>query len=185
MKRVLYTLVASALLAALIPASALARGHHARHHHARHHHKIRHREFGHAGAPVAPGMDANAGMVASFDGTKLTIELADGSTVSGTVNNDTEIECEGIDDSHTSFHRDDHGSGRSGGDDHGDRGDDHGDRGDRGDDNDNDDNDMENCDSSDLTPGAMVHEARLRLSGAGATWDKVELLTSSNADDDD
>jgi hypothetical protein len=181
LKRVLYTLVASALVAALIPATALARGHHGRHHHARHHHKIRHREFGHAGAPVAPGMDDNAGMVASFDGTKLTIELADGSTVSGTVDNDTEIECEGIDDSHTSFHRDDHGSGQSGGDDHGDRGDDNGDRGDRGDDN---DNEMENCDTSDLTPGTIVHEARLRLSGAGAVWDKVELLTSSNADDD-
>jgi len=179
LKRVLYTLVASALLAALIPATALARGHHARHHHARHHHKIRHRQFGHAGAPVAPGMDDNAGMVASFDGTKLTIQLADGSTVSGTVNNDTEIECEGIDDSHTSFHRDDHGSG---GDDQGGRGDD---QGDRGDDNDNDDNDMENCDASNLTPGTIVHEATLKLSGAGAVWDKVELLTSSNADDDD
>ena len=126
-------------------------------------------------------MDANAGMVASFDGTKLTIELADGSTVSGTVNNDTEIECEGINDSQTSFHGDDHGSGRSGGDDQGDRGDDNGDR---GDDNDNDDNPMQNCDTSDLTPGTMVHEARLSLSGAGAVWDKVELLTSSTAGND-
>ena len=177
MKRVLYTLVASALLAALIPATALARGHHARHHHARHHHKIRHRQFGHAGAPVAPGMDDNAGMVASFDGTKLTIQLADGSTVSGTVNNDTEIECEGVDMSHTSLHRDDEGRDHSGGDDN---------SGPGSNDGDNDDNDMKNCDSSSLTPGTIVHEAELKLSSAGAVWDKVELLTSaSSAGDDD
>jgi hypothetical protein len=182
LRKVLYTLVASALVVALIPATALGRSHHRRHHHqARVHHKIRHKQFGRSDAPTTSAMSDNAGTVASFDGTKLTIQLTDGSTVSGTVNNDTEIECEGVDGSHTSFHGDDHGSGRSGGDNHGDRGD----RGDRGDDNDNDDNDMGNCDTSDLTPGTMVHEASLTLSGAGATWDKVELLTSSNADDND
>jgi len=40
---------------------------------------------------------------------------------------------------------------------------------------------MQNCDSSSLTPGAMVHEAELKLSGAGAVWDKVELVTSSSS----
>jgi hypothetical protein len=122
-------------------------------------------------------MADNAGTVATFDGTKLTIQLADGSMVSGTVNNDTEIECEGVDMSHTSLHRDDEGRDHSGGDDNSGAG---------SNDGDNDDNDMKNCDSSSLTPGTIVHEAELKLSGAGAVWDKVELLTSaSSAGDDD
>ena len=40
---------------------------------------------------------------------------------------------------------------------------------------------MQNCDTSSLTPGTIVHEAELKLSGAGAVWDKVELLTSSSS----
>jgi hypothetical protein len=182
LRRVLFTLMASALVVALIPATALGRSHHRRHHHhARVHHKIRHKQFGRGDAPATPSMDDNAGTVASFDGTKLTIQLADGSMVSGTVDNDTEIECEAADMSHHSFNRDDEGRDHNSGDDHGDRGDDNGDR---GDDNDNDGNDMENCDTSSLTPGTIVHEAELKLSGAGAVWDKVELLTSSGSADD-
>ena len=101
MRKVLYTLIAGALVAALIPATALGRSHHRRHHHhARAHHGIRHKQFGRGDAPATPSMADNAGTVASFDGTKLTIQLADGSTVSGTVNNDTEIECEAADMSH-------------------------------------------------------------------------------------
>ena len=177
MRKVLYTLIAGTLVAALIPATALGRSHHRRHHHhARTHHRIRHKQFGRGDAPAAPSMADNAGTVASFDGTKLTIQLADGSMVSGTVNNDTEIECEGVDMSHTSLHRDDEGRDHSGGDDNSGPGDDDGD---------NDDNDMENCDSSSLTPGTIVHEAELKLSGAGAVWDKVELLTSATSDGDD
>jgi hypothetical protein len=177
LRRVLYTLIASALVAALIPAAALARSHHRRHHHhVRVHHRIHHKQFGRSDAPATPAMDDNAGTVASFDGTKLTIQLADGSTVSGTVDGDTEIECEAADMSPTSLHRDNEGRDHNGGDD----------QGDRGDNNDNNDNnDMENCDTGTLTPGTIVHEARLSLSGAGAVWDKVELLTSSNAADDD
>ena len=172
MRRVLYTLIASALVVALIPATALGRSHHRRHHHhARAHHGIRHKQFGRGDAPASPSMADNAGTVASFDGTKLTIQLADGSTVSGTVNGDTEIECDAADMSQTSFHRDDQGGDHSGGD-----------QGDNNDNNDQgDDNEMQNCDSSSLTPGTIVHEAELKLSGAGAVWDKVELLTSSSS----
>ncbi len=181
MRRVLYTLIASALVVALIPATALGRSHHRRHHHhARTHHGIRHKQFGRGDAPASPSMADNAGTVASFDGTKLTIQLADGSTVSGTVNGDTEIECDAADMSQTSFHRDDRRRrsqrGRR--------------QGDNNDNNDQgDDNEMQNCDSSSLTPGTIVHEAELKLSGAGAVWDKVELLTSasssSSSGDDD
>ena len=168
MRRVLYILIAGALVAALIPATALGRSHHRRHHHhARVHHRIRHKQFGRSDAPAAPSMADNAGTVASFDGTKLTIQLADGSTVSGTVNGDTEIECDAADMSQTSLHRDDQGRDHSGGDDNSGPGNNNGD---------NDDNDMENCDTSSLTPGTIVHEAELKLSGAGAVWDKVELL---------
>jgi hypothetical protein len=160
------------LVVALIPATALGRSHHRRHHHhARAHHGIRHKQFGRGDAPASPSMADNAGTVASFDGTKLTIQLADGSTVSGTVNGDTEIECDAADMSQTSFHRDDQGGDHSGGD-----------QGDNNDNNDQgDDNEMQNCDSSSLTPGTIVHEAELKLSGAGAVWDKVELLTSSSS----
>ncbi|MGZ4187071.1 MAG: hypothetical protein ACXVUE_19810 [Solirubrobacteraceae bacterium] len=171
MRRVLYTLIAGALVAALIPATALGRSHHRRHHHARVHHKIRHKQFGRGDAPTTPSMADNAGTVASFDGTKLTIQLADGSTVSGTVNGDTEIECDAADMSQTNFNRDDEGGDHNGGDDNGDQ----------GDNDNNDDNNMQSCDSSSLTPGTIVHEAELKLSGAGAVWDKVELLTSSSS----
>jgi hypothetical protein len=186
LRRVLYTLIAGALVAALIPATALGRSHHRRHHHARVHHKIRHKQFGRSDAPTTPSMADNAGTVASFDGTKLTIQLADGSTVSGTVNGDTEIECDAADMSQTNFNRDDEGGDHNSGDDNGDQGDNN----DNNDDNDdNDDNNMANCDTSSLTPGTIVHEAELKLSGAGAVWDKVELLTSSSSssssDDDD
>ena len=172
MRRVLYTLIASALVVALIPATALGRSHHRRHHHhARAHHGIRHKQFGRGDAPASPSMADNAGTVASFDGTKLTIQLADGSTVSGTVNGDTEIECDAADMSQTSLHRDDQGGDHSAGD-----------QGDNNDNNDQgDDNEMQNCDSSSLTTGTIVHEAELKLSGAGAVWDKVELLTSSSS----
>jgi hypothetical protein len=180
LRKVLYTLIAGALVAALIPATALGRSHHRRHHHhARTHHGIRHKQFGRGDAPAVPSMADNAGTVATFDGTKLTIQLADGSMVSGTVNNDTEIECEGVDMSQPSMHRDDEGRDHSGGDDNSGPGNNDGDN------DDNDDNDMQNCDSSSLTPGAIVHEAELKLSGAGAVWDKVELLTSASSDGDD
>jgi hypothetical protein len=183
LRRVLYTLIASALVVALIPATALGRSHHRRHHHhARVHHRIHHKQFGRSDAPATPSMADNAGTVASFDGTKLTIQLNDGSTVSGTVNGDTEIECEAADMSQSNFNRDDEGGDHNSGDDDNDQGD-------NDDNNDNNDNNAQNCDSSSLTPGTIVHEAELKLSGAGAVWDKVELLTSSSSssssDDDD
>jgi hypothetical protein len=177
LRRLLYTLIAGALVAALIPATALGRSHHRRHHarshHARVHHRIRHRQFGHASDPATPSMSDNAGTVQSFDGTKLTILLADGTTTeTGIVNNDTEIECEAADMSGTSVQGDDDQGGDNSGP---------GDQGDDNDQGDDDNNEAQNCDTSALTPGAIVHEAELRLSGAGAVWDKVELLTSSSS----
>src|SRR5205085_6919555 len=119
LRRILYTLAASALLVAAIPATALGRGHHARSHHrshhARTHHRISHRQFGQASAPTTTAPSDNAGTVASFDPAtnKLTIALNDGSTVSGTVTPDTQIECDSADTSNMqgdiTFRKNDHG----------------------------------------------------------------------------
>lgn len=170
MRKIVLSVVACCAVIAIVPASALAHGRH----HSRHHARVHHRTFGHdwgQSGVSGPSTNAgqNAGTVQSFTGGVLTIALNSGQTVSGDVTDFTEIECESADMS---------GSMRS----H-DRGDGGGDRGDRGDDNGNDQGDDDgenaNCSSADLTPGTVVHEARLRLSGAGATWDKVELVTTS------
>jgi hypothetical protein len=42
--------------------------------------------------------EENAGLIASFDGTTLTIDLAGGGQVSGTVDSTTEIKCENEDE---------------------------------------------------------------------------------------
>ncbi|HET6871249.1 MAG TPA: hypothetical protein VFH80_35380 [Solirubrobacteraceae bacterium] len=174
MRRIVLSVVACCALAAFIPASALAHGHH----HKRHHSRVHHRTFGHdwnqsGSSTTSTSSDQNAGTVQSFTGGVLTIALNNGQTVSGAVTGDTEIECEAADMS-SSLRSHDHGDGG------GDNGDDQGD--DNGNDQGDNDNENANCSSADLTPGTVVHEARLRLSGAGATWDKVELVTASATD---
>jgi hypothetical protein len=167
-----------AALCALMPAAALAHGpsdtHHAKRHH-REHARIRHL---HAAATDS------AGSVMSFDGTTLVITLTNGSTVSGAVTNNTEMSCDssGQTTSMGSDTRADGGPG--GGDDHGDRNDqgDHGDRNNPGDNGDNDDNEGDEgnqmaCTTANLTPGTTVHEAELKISGAGSVWEKVDLIT--------
>ena len=36
------------------------------------------------------------------------------------------------------------------------------------------------CTTADLTPGAVVQDAELRISSAGAVWDEVELVSQSS-----
>jgi hypothetical protein len=179
MRKIVLSVVACCALVAIVPASALAHGkHHKRHHHARV------RQFGHdenQGAQQG-AQDQNAGTVQSFTGGVLTIALNNGQMVSGDVTGDTEIECGAAEMSSSLRSHDSHGDG---GDNNGDQGDDNGN--DQGDDNEN-----ANCSSADLTTGTVVHEAKLRISSAGATWDKVELVTaaannnnSDNDNDDD
>jgi len=197
MRRLLLTVAASAVLVTLAPVSALAKSHHHKKHHKRTHHarvhkaKIRHRRFGNVStppattpAPTTPGAPpADAiGTIQSFTGNVLMIQLNDGTTVTGTVSNDTEIECEAMENEPgDDFGRDlaarraDHGPGggdNSGGDHSGsgDGGDDNG----QGDDNQTDENN--NCTTADLMPGTFVRGAELRLSSASATWDKVDLI---------
>jgi hypothetical protein len=110
----------------------------------------------------------NAGTVASFDGTTLTIDLAGGGQVSGTVASTTRIKCETEDehelgdDSSSTTARASH-----------DGGDDNSNSGPGGDDGDVQHGDEDNvCTPADLTPGTAVHEADLQ----GTTFEEIELV---------
>jgi hypothetical protein len=110
----------------------------------------------------------NPGTIASFDGTTLTIDIAAGGQVSGTVDATTRIKCE-TEDEHEAG--DDSGPGTAtashdGTDDN---------SGPGGDDNSgpgSGDDEARVCTTADLTPGTTVHEAEL----AGTTFEKVELV---------
>jgi len=69
LRRVLYTLIAGALVAALIPATALGHSHHRRHRHAGVHHKIRHNDggSGHDGGTTTTATAATSGGEGSSD----------------------------------------------------------------------------------------------------------------------
>jgi hypothetical protein len=112
--------------------------------------------------------DENAGTIASFDGTTLTIDVAGGGQVSGTVDASTRIRCESEDE-----HEGDDDSGHHGGATASQDG---------SDDNSGPGSDDQSgdtsggpgvaCTTADLTPGTAVHEAELE----GTTFDKVELV---------
>lgn len=134
-----------------------------------------------------------AGTVASFDSVTgvLVINLATGGTATGrVVTGVTELECENEnenEDSRTPSNNGpgsaNSGPGNAGDDDHGDdddndnddHGDDDNDDNDRGDDDD-DGGDRDRCPAGALRAGAIVHEAELKFTSAGAIWDEIELL---------
>ena len=114
--------------------------------------------------------DENAGTVASFDGTTLTINLLNGSTVSGIVNEDTEIKCghecnkdgEESEEETAERHPENSGpgsesSGPGPGPGHGPEGEDDG----EGD-----------CSVEDLVEGVAIHEAELKLEDGEAVFDR-------------
>jgi hypothetical protein len=197
MRRVTITLSAVLLLVALAPASSLARGHQQRRHHARTHHAKKHhavlKRFGSDASSTSSTSSDTAGTVQSFSGGVLTITLGDGSVVSGVVNDNTELECTAPEETQTVHEDGDGGSGdQSSGDDNsgdssGDQSatDDQGDTAEQSDDQGEDQNDdaaeeteTENsCSTANLTPGAMVNEAELSISGSGSVWKKVELAS--------
>ncbi len=135
-------------------------------------------------SPTAPtgSTGETAGTVASFTNGTLTITLNDGSTVSGKVTEGTEIECRSATASAAS-------DGQGG---QGDQGDENGNEGqsgsesgdghqgdvsghDGGDDGEAQQEEAGHCTSAALATGAVVREAELRVSSAGAVWEKVEL----------
>jgi len=189
MRRILLLAAGALALALAVPAAASAhhghgsRGHHGHHHHVTAHH-TRTEHFG-AAANTSPSGDqsapADAGRVASFTNGVLTIALADGSTVSGKVTSDTEINCMA---QGASASRDGGSGDDSGGDQQSQGGDQQG--GDQGDDNGQGDDDgaqqgqQPSCGTADLVPGALVHEAILKIGSNGAEF-KLVLLDQQQA----
>ena len=141
-----------------------------------------------------PDGEENAGTIASFDGTTLTINLFNGGSVSGMVTDNTEIKCEAADndqgddndDQGDDDNGDNSGSGGGGDDvrsahamsthsDDGGGGDDNSGSG-SGDDDSSGEGNGEDCTTADLTPDTVVHEADLELSNGQATFEEVELV---------
>ena len=178
MRRILFTILASTALFVAVPAVALAHEGHRAHHHKRHHHsRVRHEKFfGHRHDANdnngSPATEPTAGTVTSFTDDVLTITLTNGNTISGEVTNDTEVKCE-----NPAEVNDGNGNDLE----HGDRISDHGPGG--GDDggNDNQGNDNDNDQMCTITPGMAVRKAELTISGNGAFWDEVELVSSSSS----
>jgi hypothetical protein len=105
-----------------------------------------------------------AGRIVSFTAGVLSIHLFNGDDVKGTVDEDTEIECE---DAPAARAADDgHGDeGDKGDDDDGD--DDHGD---------DDDGDQRDCGTFQLTTGVVVGEAEMKATATGLRFTEIELV---------
>lgn len=112
-----------------------------------------------------------AGVVTSFEGGKLTIDLANGSSVSGLVTGDTEIECETEDQEEAD--NDDGPSARASSDDESGSDEESDETPDEGE---ADEDDGERCSTADLVPGARVHEAEGRLTADGLVFEEIELV---------
>lgn len=178
MRKPLLTLLAVALVGAVVPAAALA--HHSRHHRARvHRARVRHERFGTTDSSTTGTTTPSdtAGTVASFTGGVLVIKLNGGSTVSGRVTDATEFECSMPASSATQSDLSRAGGGDQSGSDTSPPGEDTGDQNDTGDGEDNGAQ-AQQCSSSALTSGSTttVREAELTVSSAGAVWHKVELV---------
>ena len=125
--------------------------------------------------------DENAGTISSFDGTTLTIDLANGGSITGIVDEDTEVKCGGEcdHDGDDSGPSDNSGPSESSGSRHRDSGDDDSadEDEDTSDDDSSDDSDSEDSDCSvdDLVVGAAVHEAEIRVRNGDAVFEEIVL----------
>jgi hypothetical protein len=154
------------------------------------HHSRSEKRHGHHGRRHHRLDSTPAGTIRSFDPAtgKLVITLTGEETIGGLVTEETEIECGG--DHHgmasASDAGEEHGSPADEegegepGDDHGDHGeegeDHHGEGGEPGDDDGpGGEGEAPSCTTADLTEGATVKEAELKLESGSATFEKVEL----------
>jgi cold shock CspA family protein len=195
MKRMLLMAGTSSVLALAAPGVASAQ-HGKRHHgasaHKRHARRARVLRFGSVFVPPASAPNQTsvgsstpsgetAGTVKSFDTEKgvLTITLGDGSTVSGLVDEQTELECTSATPQASTADDDQGGGDDVNGGESGENGgssvqahdssvQSEGDDGTAG--------SQPSCTTAALVQNAVVGEAELKLSSAGAVWEKVELL---------
>jgi hypothetical protein len=121
--------------------------------------------------------EEGAGTVTSFTAGVLIVHLFNGDDVKGTVDDQTEIECDHRASASTTARAasdgpggDDQGDddgdgqgGQSGDGDHHDGGDDQGD-------------DQDSCEASALTAGTVVREAELKTTSAGLVFRQIELV---------
>ena len=194
MRRILLGGLGVAALVVAAPGSALAQHHgqHGSHHRSHHATKVRFERFGptvaapaSSGAtgptgptgsttPATPSQDA--GKVASFVNNLLTIKLNDGSSVSGLVASDTQIVCATATAQMADGGGDSGSNDGNGGNDGAQNSGDNGDQNDnQGDDDQGQNNQAPMCDSTSLIPGAVVHEADLRVSSSGSQFMDVVL----------
>ena len=187
MRKTLLVVVASGALIALMPATALAKHHGRRHqaHHVRSHHRRIGRDAATASAPTSP---TPAATVTSFDPTThvLVLTLAGGSTVSGTVTNDTRLVCVPPPSTTQPTGGDEDDQGDQGGDnDGGDQGgtwdQSGGDQGGGSDQGQGDDESNQMCTTADLTTNTPVQFADLSIGQGGANWDTVVLVTTPSS----
>jgi hypothetical protein len=117
--------------------------------------------------------EEQSGVVDTFDATtgKLTVKLVNGDSLTGTVNGDTEIDCEQTADtrhdgeSESGDANSSPDSTNSGDDDNNDQGDDNNDQGEN----------EGNCGTDALAPQTIVKEAELRLTSGGAVFEEIKL----------
>lgn len=131
-----------------------------------------------------PDGEENAGKIESFDAAtgKLTIDLFGGETMTGTVNEETEIKCEHSGSS-ASASDSNQGEGNSGdgrdqeeqGQNDEEPGDDNSGPGMPGGSGEDDNGERSTCTTADLVPGAVVQQAELKVANGTATFEEVEL----------
>ncbi|MFN8112139.1 MAG: hypothetical protein U0R51_02955 [Solirubrobacterales bacterium] len=122
--------------------------------------------------------DEDGGVISAFDGTTLTIDLANGGSITGIVDENTEVKCgdECDNDGENSGPSDNAGRRDHGDDDDPATEDDPADE-DESDDSSDDSEDSEDsaCSVADLAVGVAVHEAEIRVSNGDAVFEEIEL----------
>jgi hypothetical protein len=189
MKRILLAAIASLSLLVALPAISAAAPQHSRDHGGRverHHRGDRdrgdRRRDERRVERFRPEGTGTTGTVQSFQNGVLTIALANGSTVSGTVTANTRVSCESMDNERDFARRDggpgpNGGSGSSSGSGSGDNGGNGGNGGNDGNGGNGDHHEGNDpqCFAMLQHPGTKVIDAELNIVQGNAFWDEVEL----------